>query len=260
MTSPFDSPRFSRSLFFPMPWTSSPPPGAEDRFVDADGVRLHVRVYAGDAPQTVLLFHGNGETVADYDALAPAYAHAGARLAVMDYRGYGASTGVASLRTCLDDAPRALDAVRAAVRGPIVVMGRSLGGACAAELAKAPRPRVVGYLFESSGAFLERLVARRGLALERPLDEDDLATFCPRRKVARCVAPALVLHGAADDLIEPDEAEALFGALGSRDKSLVFVDGAGHNDLTRHAEYWAAMQRFFAHTAGVASAAGVAGA
>jgi alpha-beta hydrolase superfamily lysophospholipase len=251
MPSLLDSPRFLRSLFFPLPRTSSAPSGARELFVDVDGARLHVRVYAADAPLVVLLFHGNGETIADYDGLAAAYAHAGARLAVMDYRGYGASTGTASLRACLDDAPRVLDALRAALpAASIVVMGRSLGGACAAELAKAPRAGVRGYLFESSGALLERLVARRGIALEPPLSEEDLATFCPLRKVARCVVPTLVLHGAIDDLIEPDEAEALFAALASSDKSLVLVDGAGHNDLTRFAAYWAAMARFFAHVAG----------
>ncbi len=93
--------------------------------------RIHLRQHRlPDALARVLFFHGNGEVVADYDDVAPKFAAAGAELWVADYRGYGQSEGVPTLRTLINDA----HLIVAAVGGPLVVMGRSLGSAAAAEL------------------------------------------------------------------------------------------------------------------------------
>ncbi len=244
MPSIFDDPRFNASLFFPTVHALRPARGARDLWVEVDGARLHLRVHeAPGAAVTLLLFHGNGETVPDYDGSARAFAEAGAALAVVDYRGYGASTGVPTLRGCIADAQPTLEALLAATEGPVVVMGRSLGGACAAELAQTARPRVVGYVFESAPADVLGILRRRGLQLDA-LPEADLAVFSPLRKLGRCETPALVLHGARDALIPLEEGETTLAALGSAAKSLVAVPDAGHNDLSFRPEYWAALSRF----------------
>lgn len=246
MPSIFDDPRFNASLFFPTKRPLRPAPGARDLWVDVEGARLHLRAHdAPGAAVTLLLFHGNGETVPDYDQAAPAFADVGAALAVVDYRGYGASTGAPTLRGCLADALPTLDALLAAVTGPVVVMGRSLGGGCAAELAQTARPRVVGYVFESAPGDVLGILRRRGVHLDA-LSEDDAAVFCPLRKLARCETPALVLHGARDSLIPLSEGEASLAALGASQKSLAVVPDAGHNDLSFRPEYWAALARFIA--------------
>lgn len=243
----FDTPAFNGSLFFPRPDRSPPPPGARDATVDVSGARLHLRLHdAPGATRVVLLFHGNGEVVADYDGLAPQYLErTGAALAVVDYRGYGASTGVPTLRACLEDAPRVLEVTLAQIGGrPLVVMGRSLGGASAAELCQQRRAGVVGYVFESAAAELNGVLRRRGLTPERPLSEAALATFDPLRKLARCTTPALVLHGEADQLIPVREAELTFGALRGAAPTLVRLAGRGHNDVSLAPEYWDALGRF----------------
>ena len=51
----------------------------------------------------VVYFHGNGEIASDYGTIAPMYHHAGASLLVVDYRGYGWSTGQPRLSTLLSD-------------------------------------------------------------------------------------------------------------------------------------------------------------
>jgi hypothetical protein len=96
VTTVFDRPDFNKALFFARKTKSPKPPGSKDLFVDvAQDARVHVRLH--DRPGTqalVLLFHGNGEVVADYDDLADTYERkVGASLAVADFRGYGQSTG-----------------------------------------------------------------------------------------------------------------------------------------------------------------------
>lgn len=259
MPSLFDDPRFNASLFFPSPEALRPVAGARDlRVTVAPETRLHLRIHdAPGARAVVLLFHGNGETVSDYDGAAAGYARAaGASLAVVDYRGYGASDGRPTLRDCLHDAHPVLDAVLAAVGAlPVVVMGRSLGGSCAAELCQRARPGVVGYIFESAPADVYGTVRRRGVVLDGPLPEADLAVFCPLRKLRRCETPALVLHGVEDGLIPPEEAQRTFEALATADKTRVLIPGRGHNDVSSHPRYWEALGAFVARVAAASAPA-----
>jgi pimeloyl-ACP methyl ester carboxylesterase len=240
--SVFDEQRFNESLFFPRPASGVAPPGARDHFVDVAGATLHVREH-GAAGRPVLLFHGNGEVVDDYDGAAALFAAAGLQLWVTDFRGYGLSTGAPTLRDALCDAPPVVEAVHALAKRPLVVMGRSLGGQCAAELCQAPRASVEAYVFESAATDLHALVRRRGYT-DVTLSAEDLAHFDPLPKLARCTAPTLFLHGAKDELIVPAEAQRGHATVAG--SQLVFVEGRGHNDLSLSASYWAALSDFAA--------------
>lgn len=247
MTSLFDLPEFNERLFFPVQQTSLPPERAHDFPIDvAPDVELHARLHSRPGTRAVLLlFHGNGEVVADYDGAGVNFASAGVDLVVVDYRGYGASTGRPTLRDTLADAPKVLERVRDQVGGrPIVVMGRSLGSACAAELCGSPREGVVAYVLESGIADLEAMVERRGLPGPHVITDADRATFDPLPKLRRATTPTLVLHGAHDTLVEPREAKLAHQALGSSNKALVMIPGRGHNDVSDHPVYWAALHDF----------------
>lgn len=250
MRSIFDTPDFNARLFFPRPGASPPAPGAVDmRVAVAPGMSLHLRVHAAPSARAlVLLFHGNGEIVADYDDAAADYAAVGARLAVVDYRGYGASDGVPTLRSCLADAHLVLAAARAASTLPLIIMGRSLGSACAAELART-LPAPAGMILESGFTDLHRLVRRRGLELGA-LTAEDRAAFEPLLKLGASTAPLLVLHGELDTLIVPAEARAAHDAAGTPDKRLIFIPGRGHNDVSAHPLYWSSLRSFIDHVTG----------
>jgi alpha-beta hydrolase superfamily lysophospholipase len=255
MPSLLDDPVFSANAFFPRKDAGPPPRGAIDaRLPVANDVTLHARIHpsADASPELawLVLFHGNGEVVSDYDAFAPHFAEAGARLAVVDYRGYGRSEGTPDLRTTVSDAPKALDAIwpllaEGAPNLPMVVMGRSLGSMCAAELMRSsPRP-VSGFVFESGFTDILAFARRRGATFET-LDEADMAILCPLRKLAGSKVPLLVLHGETDSLISANEARAAFAASGAEDKELVLVPGRGHNDVSFHPTYWNKMAAFVA--------------
>lgn len=240
----FDAPRFNRSLFCQRPDASPPPRGASDHFIDVDGARLHLRAHAGPS-SALLLFHGNREVIADYDDAAQQFADAGLRLLVADFRGYGLSTGTPTLRLALADAPAVLSTAASIVGAPLLVMGRSLGGNCAAELCQHQRPEVRGYVFESSPTDLAALVARRGYVGAR-FTAQERETFDPLLQLAKCRTPALFLHGTEDSLIVPDEARRGHAVVPG--STLVLIDGRRHHDVSLSAQYWVAL-RAFAHGA-----------
>jgi fermentation-respiration switch protein FrsA (DUF1100 family) len=210
--------------------------------VDVGGARVHVRRYAAPGARcALLLFHGNGEVVADYDDVSELYAKLGIALVAADFRGYGQSDGEPALRHIVEDAR-----VIAAWMGnsPFVVMGRSLGGVAAHELYARPVAGMVGVVLESALSDLRGLIQRRGIEPPAAFTPDELAAFDPSTKLALGRLPLLVLHGAHDTLIDPREARATLAAAGSADKKLVFVPGRGHNDLSLDEAYWLALAEF----------------
>jgi len=240
----FDSREFNERLFFPRRDRSVPPDGARELDVAGEET-LHVRCYRAvvDRP-TVLLFHGNGEVVSDYDAQAEYFDQAGANLAVMDYRGYGRSTGTPTLRNALVDAHQVVAEARSALATPLIVMGRSLGSACAAELYACSPDGVIGFVIESGFVDLDALIRRRGMTPPRELRPEDRVAFDSARKLAKGRLPLLVLHGAADTMIDADEARRAHAAAGTTHKELVIIADHGHNDVSSSPLYWEALGRF----------------
>lgn len=261
MSSLFDSAEFNQRLFFPRKSSTPCPPGARDSFVEVEpGVRLHARTHLNArAFATLVFFHGNGETVGDYDELASRFTALGLEVVFFDYRGYGQSTGVPTLRSLYADAVKCIATVER--ERPVLLFGRSLGAAASAEIAGREGLRanesarglranesatrlIDGLVLESGGSDLAALVARRSFP-PYTLSEEERAVFDPVVKLSRCRVPALVLHGRDDNLILPREAEVAFAALASQDKQLVLVPG-GHNDLSFSAQYWDALATFVA--------------
>ena len=111
-------------------------------------------VPAPGALGTVLIFHGNAGNIShrlDYLAMFHKLGH---NSLIIDYRGYGASTGAPSEQGTYRDAQAAwgwLLRERKLAAGDIVVFGESLGGAVAAWLAArvAPRGLVLASTFTS---------------------------------------------------------------------------------------------------------------
>ncbi|HSN67760.1 MAG TPA: alpha/beta hydrolase [Thermoanaerobaculia bacterium] len=190
---------------------------------------------------TLLVSHGNAE---DLGTLAPFLAEmrdAGFGVLAYDYRGYGLSSGP---RATEASSYRDVEAVyRYAVETlaipprRIVLYGRSVGAGPAIHLAvSAP----VGGLVVESGFTSAFVVITRVPIL--PFDK-----FTNLRKIRKVRCPVLVIHGAADEIIPPSHARALFAAA-PEPKRLAIVPDAGHNDLAWVAGegYWETLREFAA--------------
>jgi len=113
----------------------------DDIMIQVDGgvqVGASFHFVKNDAP-VVLFFHGNGEIVSDYDDIGCLFNDKGLNFFVVDYRGYGRSTGTASVTSMMKDCLSIFNFVQAymanmKLTGSLCVMGRSLGSASAIEL------------------------------------------------------------------------------------------------------------------------------
>jgi abhydrolase domain-containing protein 17 len=190
------------------------------------------------ARYTVLFSHGNAETIGDGGGYLEAMRRAGFSVLAYDYAGYGLSTGRPSERGAYADADAAYDYLTRQAGVPperIIVHGRSLGGAVAADLAS--RRPCAGLVLESTFTSAFRVV--------RPYPFLPFDRFGTLGRLPRIRVPTLVIHGTDDDVIGAEHGRRLYDAL-AVPKQRLWVDGAGHNDLVRVAgdRYWAALRRF----------------
>jgi hypothetical protein len=231
-------------LFFPSSATSETPPGAADLTLEVPRASLHVRRHAAHLPSAVLLAHGNGETVAAWDAAGPAFAAKGFSLVVWDYRGYGRSTGASTFRRMLQDGARVLGEVRSWAPRHLVVMGRSLGS----RVAWALGSQVDAVIIDSGYTDVDAFVGRRGLD-PAALHLADRALVDPLPDIRSVRCPVLLLHGDEDRAIAVTEAEAAHAACSSE---LVVLAGRGHDDLWAHPDYERALSAFLARVRAIA--------
>jgi pimeloyl-ACP methyl ester carboxylesterase len=240
-----DHPLISQRYFFPRGDRVAAP-----FVVQVDGATLACayRKVAPDAP-TIVHFHGNGEVVGDWvDDLAPWLNGLGWNLLLVEYRGYGGSTGTPTLGAMLDDVEKV---VRASGVAPdrLVFFGRSVGSLFAIH-AVSRFPDAAGLVVESGIAdVLERIAIRvepRELGVTRAALEAAVRERLDQRAKLRAYrGPVLLLHTRRDGLVDVSHAEQLAAAAGGKVTLRVFERG-DHNSIlaANAAEYRKAVEAF----------------
>ncbi len=237
--SKLDRPEILAAIFHPRREPKTPLPGSCHEFdvaVPEDGVTLGCRfhLHAAEAASLVY-FHGNGETVADYDQIAPFYLEAGLNILVASYRGYGWSTGLPTVTGLFADAAAVLEAFidygqENGLCEDIFVMGRSLGSAACIDIGYRTPEKIKGIIIESGFANTLPLAARLGYDVaSADIGEEDC--FNNLAKIEEITIPTLILHGADDQLIPLNDAVKLQAQSGARTKQLFVIPGADHNSL-----------------------------
>ena len=184
---------------------------------------------------TILFFHGNGEIATDYDFIGPTYQQMGINFFVADYRGYGQSDGQPSFSSMINDSHVIYQYFREYLinngfSGPVSVMGRSLGSASAIELASHYQNHLVCLIIESGFAHTFNLLKRLGIPSSLlPSNREEEASTLPLIKTVKI--PTLFIHGENDMIIPLEDGVALYNEVASKNKEILIIPGAGHNDL-----------------------------
>ncbi|PYQ45472.1 MAG: alpha/beta hydrolase [Acidobacteria bacterium] len=198
-----------------------------------DGERLHawwIPTRVMPVRGHVLFFHGNAGNVSHRLEHAVALTAAGLDLLLLDYRGYGRSTGRPNEEGLHRDAHAARAALVAGGHvdpARLVYMGESLGGAVALRLALEAPP--LACVLQSSFTSLRDVARQHYPAALSALAGDAYPNL---ERIARLQAPVLILHGEVDEIVPLAHAEALFEAA-REPRRLHVVPGAGHNDLVQ---------------------------
>ena len=189
----------------------------------------------------VLYFHGNGSSLNSWKLVADEIIPQGANLLMIDYRGYGKSTGTISEEGFYTDAETAYQFLKTKGYGDenIFLYGRSLGSGIAVEM--AIRHPVKGMILESpytsviDVAKSHRPYLFPGLILRYK--------FNSLLKAPSIKIPVLIIHGLKDGTIPVTQGEILAAAINSK-KHLLIIENGNHANLSSFEVYKKALNQF----------------
>ena len=179
----------------------------------SDHERLHGwYVPAAKARGVVLFFHGNAGNISHrLDSIA-IFNQLGLSTLIIDYRGYGQSSGRTSEQGTYLDAQAAWDYLveqRGIAEHRIIIFGRSLGGAIGAWLGSHQKPAAV--IIESS--FSSGVDMGQRLYPFLPVRLITRLRYPVAEYAARLQSPVLVVHSRDDEIIPFEMGETIYSAV-----------------------------------------------
>ena len=235
---------FQRSVMWPGPGFVPPgglPAGTRQTWLAVSGGRVEAWLLPAVAPEhtpegPLLIFaHGNAESIDLWPDQFGALRERGVSVLLVEYPGYGRSSGRPSRATVGEAMTAAHDWATGTlgVSGErIVAYGRSIGSGAACLL--AGERQVAAIVLESGFADVGRLALRMGLPPFLVRDR-----FDNRAMLGRYPGPVLLIHGNDDAIIPVEHSLELHDVA---ENSTLELLPCGHNDCPRP---WPQVLKFF---------------
>jgi uncharacterized protein len=207
----------------------------KELFFDIEaGVRINgLHFFRPDNAGLVLYLHGNTRSIKGWAKCARDFYRYNYDVVLVDYRGFGKSTGKRTEIDIMND----LQFVYSALANQygedhLIVYGRSLGSGFAAKLASDNKPRylILDAPFYSFKKAVERFIPFLPVSyvLRYHLRTDQWLT--------KVTCHTYIIHGTRDWLIPIKQSEKL-QQLNPKRITLIRIQGGGHNNLPKFPEY-----------------------
>lgn len=209
-----------------------------------DGEKISGLFFPNTSEDVILYFHGNAGDLSGWQFVADDFKALGYNFLIIDYRGYGKSTGKISEKGLYLDADAAYRFLLKKGFAPdnIIIYGRSIGSGIAVDL--AANRTCKGLILEAPFTSLATLANEKfpfffpSLYIRYRFDN------ISKINAVRC--PVIFLHGSNDSLIPPSHSARLFKKFKGR-KKLIMINEASHNDLHAFREYDEFIQQLLPH-------------
>ena len=187
----------------------------------------------GESKGVVLYLKGNSKSIKGWGKFAVDFTRHGYNVLMVDYRGFGKSTGKRSQKAIKRDLQLVYNKIKEqTTEDRIVLYGRSLGSGFAAKLASLNNPKML--ILDAPYYSLTKVTARYApfmplsLLIKYPL---------PTYKWLKYVqCPIHIIHGTNDKLI-PYKTSVKLSKVNSKLTKLHTVIGGGHKDLNNFESY-----------------------
>lgn len=207
----------------------------KELFFDIEpGVRINGLHFYREAPKGLILyFHGNSRSIKGWAKYAVDFYRYDYDVVLVDYRGFGKSTGKRSEKEMLADMQFVYS--RLAAQYPehhILVYGRSLGSGFASKVASDNKPR---YLILDAPFYNFTRVVERFLPF-LPVKFLLMYKLRTDKWLRHVNCHTYIIHGTRDRLIPIKHSEQL-QKINPHKITLIRIHGGGHNNLPSFPEY-----------------------
>lgn len=224
-------------IYYPTPAAVGAP--AEELWLDSDSERIRVWRLHAARPDAIVYFGGNAEDVAfnipQFSAWFPHHT-----VYLVNYRGYGGSSGSPSEAALLKDADVIFRVARDGHR-TVSIIGRSLGAAVAVNLAAKRKIEKLALItpFDSLASLARDFypIFPTSLLLKDKYDSLVLAS--------RIRVPVLIIIAEHDEIIPYRSSERLADAI-TAPRTVRVVEGTGHNTIGASPHFGRTLQAFMA--------------
>lgn len=195
-----------------------------------NGIRFFPK---GESKGVVLYLKGNSKSIKGWGKFAVDFTRHGYNVLMVDYRGFGKSTGRRSQKAIKRDLQEVYNKIKElTTEDRIILYGRSLGSGFAAKLASMNNPRML--ILDAPYYSLTKVTARYApfmplsLLIKYPL---------PTYKWLKYVqCPIHIIHGTNDNLI-PYKTSVKLSKINPKRTKLHTVIGGGHKNLNNFESY-----------------------
>jgi uncharacterized protein len=176
---------------------------------------------------TIIIFHGNAGTAADREYYLSPLGSMGYQVILAEYPGYGGRTGRLGEESFVNDARKTVQIATEKYKGPIYLLGESLGCGVAAGVAKDTSLRIAGVILITPWKTLLAVAKDYypylpvGWFMKDRYDNPENLKLFPGR--------IAVVGAEHDEVVPARHAKELFTLL-PKDKKMWLIKGAGHND------------------------------
>lgn len=198
------------------------------------GVRINGLHFFREAPKGLILyFHGNTRSIKGWARYAKDFYRYDYDVVMVDYRGFGKSTGKRSEEDLLSDMQFVYETLMQQYEQEhLIVYGRSIGSGFAAKLASDNNPR---YLILDAPYYSFTEIMERYLPI-LPVRWVIRYRLRTDKWIMHVKCHTYILHGTKDRLIPISNSEKL-QALNPRKITLIRIEGGSHNNLPSFPEY-----------------------
>ncbi len=192
---------------------------------------LHFKV--PNAKGVICYFKGNSRSVKGWAKFARDFIGKGYDFFMIDYRGFGKSSGKRNQTTLFNDAQTVYKWLSTQCpEEKITIYGRSLGSGIATRIASWNKPRML-ILDSPYYSFLYQ-IQRYGFWL--PLKWILRYQIRSDQYIKKVTAPVFIIHGTRDRLISFKQGKMLHELIPDH-SALIAIEGGGHNNLPSYSEY-----------------------
>ncbi len=212
----------------------------KELFIDADdGAKLNALYFEVEKPRgLVVYYHGNAHNLSKWGAISSQFTQHNYNVIMLDYRGYGKSTGDRTEEKMYQDAltfyKKANDLFPESLT---VVYGRSLGSTFATYVASKNNPQKL--ILESPFYSLTDVVKTRYPFL--PAEKLLNYKFNTGVYASDVTVRTIVIHGTDDGIVPFTSGEKLFMVFPEKNRVLIKIDGGKHNDLAAYQDFAVAL-------------------